>query len=1794
MTPKRIWKERDCTSTIPIFSLSHGTSASAFEEIAMVNSYICYCDIQDKIPLLEYKRRVTQGLITMSKVPSKKKGRPRSDAGEISELPPPKKRKIILNSICSKIIAVWFCFRTIHWEFIKITKMFDFNIWNFVQPSPKLNIKDKYVAKKVKDLMQPFILSDDVIFHIKDAFSKEIISGLMYPDDSSMSITFLKDRFCGEEEGKSVSLCIHSHLFTITLIKLKSGRIYQIEKRDYPIDTNIFKKPHIKVYETFCDCIKSFFTEFHLDGEMISAGFCTDLFMVQFNLDTAFIPHFVKDSNYNTSQRDIKSSFERVLCKSIYQGDKESFMLNTAGFKEATEGISELDRIYESCYFDARIIGIENIPGLKIDLDICHEILEKFKKCMSEAGKSTQKVELHITHSGVNIEDIVYKKLLYHHPLRKISHVIQDFSDSHIFGYVCGDSYEGYDFFGFKADKKSPQLLAILRNIFHTELLRKEKKQLDVQASKVSLKLMNFLDLARNLKAKEQEIPAILKKRIKLVEDIRWWLEGCSDDIMPSVDEDEELELNVQYQDLYHTAYQLKLEEIQKIEEAKKQEEIRKKRHHRRKKKDTSGEMSAKKLPEETSDSKQKKATDIIGRCLEIFKNCLEVKKKESEVLEQEMLSLTSKALSQDKLQEAINKLKEICAMYYDERVKEIKTLSQELEFLETMEDSEIKNIKTEVPHVSVGPKQHLSAVKKTIKQNIFQDISLDVSPVFESDSKLSRKIARCKEYFLVALKIRKEEIDEINYIITFLHHSKNIMEPERLNAISNCRKLLVRAGKMYLMQVDDIELILRKLRNLEKSVLYMIPDAIKYCYNICVHALKRRKTSAEGIQQILSELPISSSLMMSHSYLCQELYLRMKEMNEKEIGDIQTAILGLQGRETATEFDVLNVCHDLYNTTIKMRKKEFDNLLLNLDVLEVDTLVHDDDDVFNLIETCKDMCLTSAAIREKEIGILELEMKSDATKHILEKQGTDVVVTLRDLFYSAIELEKRECEQILGTTNDIFQNFDNNKLQVLPVAYTFKDLFEVVSKKLKEEKNIKFSNASSAKNPCLSTSLKEFLLMAFKLKQKEVEIPLPELKRNLEIILLNMIGEVNEKGKEKIMENHRHYQAIKIVESWREIFLIAAKMRHEEVERVSSSKKAEIEEEADLKIFKNDEIRFEDNEIYQLTTFWKKVFAAVVEMKKTENKGLKQLLELSRAADSNKNQSKGPGVSIDEENEYFEDVIDNLQKEEDTFQSKALNAVDTCKQILAIAIEKESKNLEEREHEMRPILSMEYDEENVQSFESEVTTALDKSKQLSLSFAETVKEQISTIKNCLETLNDIKENKKAMISSAKESCKQFLSALHMQEEKEVEEIDNGIKALDKYFEELIAKSLQKLRPFTDLLVDVISKEDVSLVSDIISEDQDTERIGNEKAENDQKATEYPKLSREEIQTLLLEIDQEQSIEGEGEGNERRKALKRYESLREIFNLARDMRKEDLENIETELQKLEVPEKKKMKSKEKTEKALQMIASCEYIYTSGLKFRQPEIKSILQEIGKMSIAEPKQLLEFESADIANGCRKLFTSTIEFRQKNLAMMKSQVEILQEKEKVLNSFKDFAPEIAASIKYEALTTCKDLVLSSVDSKMKEIDDFIGYMKILDDYEHKIEMHLLQLDPETQKTVFTKLEKAKDTVATCKTLCENAFEKTKKEVKDADEELQKLKGVLESAKISPVLAICTQVLNSSIGKKQYEIGEIEQDLEVVQKQFALIAQSFLGTLIVRPALSFESEVHPQCYLRPSHKLF
>ena len=61
-----------------------------FIEITLVNSYVTYCDLFKKIPLLQFKRRVTQGLLAKGKMKTKKRGRPQESSSilNVSSTPP--------------------------------------------------------------------------------------------------------------------------------------------------------------------------------------------------------------------------------------------------------------------------------------------------------------------------------------------------------------------------------------------------------------------------------------------------------------------------------------------------------------------------------------------------------------------------------------------------------------------------------------------------------------------------------------------------------------------------------------------------------------------------------------------------------------------------------------------------------------------------------------------------------------------------------------------------------------------------------------------------------------------------------------------------------------------------------------------------------------------------------------------------------------------------------------------------------------------------------------------------------------------------------------------------------------------------------------------------------------------------------------------------------------------------------------------------------------------------------------------------------------------------------------------------------------------------------------------------------------------------------------------------------------------------------------------------------------------------------------------------------------------------
>ncbi|CAL1286666.1 unnamed protein product, partial [Larinioides sclopetarius] len=196
--------------------------------------------------------------------------------------------------------------------------MADYEIWNRVQ-SPKLKVKDKHVARKVRSIMKPFILSDGVVYRIKDAFLHEMTLGLSKSENAKMPmvVTFVTERIT-EADGDYVAVCAHAESFSVTLVKLKSHALPEIQRKDYEIDASIFSLSYRKIYKVFAECMKDFFSEFQLCGTVIPVGFCSNLPMRHFSLDTAIIPYFGDHSDSNPCQTDVKSYFEKILHNTRY------------------------------------------------------------------------------------------------------------------------------------------------------------------------------------------------------------------------------------------------------------------------------------------------------------------------------------------------------------------------------------------------------------------------------------------------------------------------------------------------------------------------------------------------------------------------------------------------------------------------------------------------------------------------------------------------------------------------------------------------------------------------------------------------------------------------------------------------------------------------------------------------------------------------------------------------------------------------------------------------------------------------------------------------------------------------------------------------------------------------------------------------------------------------------------------------------------------------------------------------------------------------------------------------------------------------------------------------------------------------------------------------------------------------------------------------------------------------------------------------------------------------------------
>ncbi|GIY24231.1 hexokinase [Caerostris extrusa] len=815
---------------------------------------------------------------------------------------------------------------------------------------------------------------------------------------------------------------------------------------------------------------------------------CTKFSITLVNLKRGTLPKvFRKDYNINDDvykqsykRKDVKSYFDHIACKYGYQGNlKTSLSRISATTSADSEEKKNSVEIYHA-QFEAKYLGNENILGLDVNAEICHKMLEKMEVYI-DAAQSLQDVLLDISPSGIDIQDKSFKNVLHHHSFNKISYITQDFANPHVFGYV-----------------------------FET-----------------IIRVINSLDSRQ------------FKEKVKLVEDIFWWLEGCSGNITPTSFESEDIALNVKLHDLYIAAVTKKLIEKEHEEEVKKTKVEEK-------------PVISAKLPLSSS---EKVVIELLKKHSTYFQSALKNKKQRNKLLMKKILKLNNEDIVSDKdkmLQEESTFLEKFCSETFEEMRTESSDLKQKIESINQTEISEREKL-----------------------------------PV-----KVSNAINICKHYFSNALKIRKEEVNDLNYIISALHFRENRLPSEETRAIILSRKLLVIAANRRLREIKDIELNLTQLNKAEDFIIF------------AVRQLKRLK-------RIFGEL---------------------KNIEEKGIHEFEEILLKFQDREHYIENNVFSLCYKFFREAIRNRKKEFDVLVNNLDLLEATEIDDADNEGIEFVNDCKDTFLSSIIFREKEIEILEKEFKKVS---------------------------------------------DFSRMPILPVIYTFKDMFDSISLNLKKKHIEESDDPTSAKTLQIYTSLEEFLTMAFELKKKEIEIPLEVLKQDLENVISSMIEEVRKREMERISEFRRRIQALQILNSWKEVFLEAASLRKSEIMEVVPVKLKETkEEEAVIKSLLQDERHNIDAEGRKIADAYRKIFSHVNDMKKYEVEQIKKLLRKPDVTTSEENTEQEDHTSTHAdvaEIEYFEE---DSEEDEEGPQAEMLLAQETAKRYMLEELDKEKNGL--------------------------------------------------------------------------------------------------------------------------------------------------------------------------------------------------------------------------------------------------------------------------------------------------------------------------------------------------------------------------------------------------------------------------------------------------------------------------------------------------------------------------------------
>ncbi|CAK9809020.1 Protein disabled [Anthophora quadrimaculata] len=145
----------------------------------------------------------------------------------------------------------------------------------------------------------------------------------------------------------------------------------------------------------------------------------------------------------------------------------------------------------EGVSFKAKLIGILEVPEARGDR-MCQTALTDLKIAIRAAGEHKPRISVQVSIDGLRLRDEKSGDTLFHHPVHKISFIVQDMNDSRAFGYIFGSPDTGHRFFGIKTDKAASQVVIAMRDLFQV-VFEQKKKEIELTKQHLEQNAINVI-----------------------------------------------------------------------------------------------------------------------------------------------------------------------------------------------------------------------------------------------------------------------------------------------------------------------------------------------------------------------------------------------------------------------------------------------------------------------------------------------------------------------------------------------------------------------------------------------------------------------------------------------------------------------------------------------------------------------------------------------------------------------------------------------------------------------------------------------------------------------------------------------------------------------------------------------------------------------------------------------------------------------------------------------------------------------------------------------------------------------------------------------------------------------------------------------------------------------------------------------------------------------------------------------------------------------------------------------------